>query len=149
MIFSTFLPLYLYAELTFSRKKKRSVRLRDASQPLNSPAWHEFIDSNTVNSMVWETRTSLAAWFQEGQCQLFLDNLHVELGLFSPSSNYTNRFSRLKLPASSIASWSTLTGSAGSQGSEDEMVTLSRVPNLLPPRPSQDDGTLAKANSLK
>ena len=29
------------------------------------------------------------------------------------------------------------------------MVTLSRVPNLLPPRPSQDDGTLAKANSLK
>ena len=131
MIFSTFCPLCQKADLTFSRTKKRSVRLRDANQPLNSPAWHEFIDSNTVNSMVWETRTSLAAWFEEGQCQFILDNLHFEFALFSPSSFYTDRNSLFELPASRSLPRSNSATSARSPTADKQMVTLSRVPNLL------------------
>ena len=96
--------------------------------------------------MVWETPTSLAAWFQEGQCQLYLDNLHFFLGLFAPSSRHWGGISFLKPPASRSRPRS---NSASAAPTLNEMVTLSRVPNLLPPRPSQDDGTLAKANSLK
>ena len=115
----------------FREKKKRSVRLRDASQPLKTRAWHEFIDSNTVNSMVWETRTSLAAWFQEGQCQFYLVNLHFELALFSPCSFYPYRNSLFELPTFGSLPRSTSAGAAASPTSDKQMVTLSRLPNLL------------------
>ena len=150
MFFSTFCPMHISAEFTFfANKKKPSVLLRDANPPPKTWEWQAFIDSNTVNSMVWETRTSLAAWFQECQCQLYLVKLHVELGPFSPRKLLSGGISCLKLPASRLPSRANFATALNAQGADEQMVTPSRVPNLLPPRPSQDDGTLAKANSLK
>ena len=87
-----------------------------------------FTDSTIAKHMVWETRPSLKTWFEACQCQLSLVNLHVELGLFSPSSNSRGGISFLVLPASRSHPIFTFVRVATAR---NQMGTRMPVPNLL------------------